>query len=150
MAIDETDYWEHLIYQSVFSISKLGTSITGFQNYIFDEDGLLVKQKIIEEAISIDEFPSFPLGQLTNFFNNINDEGMKYTISDTGEIEDKICISVLLILIILGFFIKKENKKSINFTSLKKSNSNIRFKGINRNKSIMYNNKNELLIRRDA
>jgi hypothetical protein len=150
MAIDETDYREHLIYQSAFSISKLGTSITSFQNYIFDEDGLPVKQKIIEESINIDEFPSFPLGQLTDFFNNINDGGMKGAISGTGEIEDKICISTLLILIILGFFIKKENKKNINFISLKKSNSNIRFKGINRTKPIMYNNKNELLIRRDA
>jgi hypothetical protein len=150
IAIDETDYLEHLIYQSAFSISKLGTSITDFQNYTFDEDGLLVKQKIIEESINIDGFPSFPLGHLTNFFNNINDGWRKDTISGTGEIEDKICISALLILIILGFFIKKENKKSINFTNLNKFNSNIRYKGINRNKTIMYNSKNELLIRRDA
>jgi hypothetical protein len=149
MDINETDYREHLIFQSAFSISKLGTSITSFQNYIFDEDGLPVKYKITEE-IYIDEFPSFPLGQLTDFFNNINIREKKETFSGTGETEDKIYISTLLILIILGFFLKKENKRNINFTNLNKFNSNIRYKGINRNKTIMYNNKNELHIRREA
>ena len=152
--IDERDYYEHLIFQTNFSTRQLGTLTSGFQNYSYDGEGLPVPDKMPKENMNVnfDDFPPFPLKNLADFFNDADNEKKSKTTGSTGETDDKISLFVLFFIIISGLLINKNNHsaKRINIAHQKNLNVNIRNKGINRNKTMLYNNKNESRIRKDA
>lgn len=152
IAVNENDYHEHIFYQATFSRRQLGSPISSFQNYIYDEYGLPVPGETANLTVDYYEYPPFPLQHMADFFNNVKNDANTNDFRNTSFNYELIFAVILTLLILSSLFIKSEDNdiKKINIKHLKKINGNIRFKGINRNKSLLYNNNNEILIRKDA
>jgi hypothetical protein len=151
--IDEQDYNAHLIYQKTFSTRQMGTSLYGFSDFKYDEDGFPVPQKASGEnnSINLSEFPPFPLKHLMNFFQDVNNGEEISDYGSTGTMAEKLSLFILLLFIIPCFIIKgQKNMQSIEFSGIKNISGKHRFAGINRNLSHGFYGKNPSRIRKDA
>ena len=150
--LSEIEYYEHIQYQETFSTRRLGTYSSAFFTYSYGEDGLPVQDEISKnQNIVKNDYPPFPLKEIVDFFSNNNEE-FSDNIKKQDFLEEEISIITLAVLIISSFFIriKKNDFDKNRFTGKNKNKANIRFKGINRNKSLLYNSRNDMLIRKDA
>jgi hypothetical protein len=152
--IEEQDYLAHLSYQASFSTRQFGASSSDFPDFFIDTDGLpsMRGNNSANQAVNIDNFPPFPLKNLMDFFHNVN-SGKRTDAGSGGStrLTELLSLFVLLFFILPGFFIKtKGDSSKIDFSGLKAFSSKLRSKGINRNKTLVYNNKNPLRLRKDA
>ena len=153
--IDEGDYYAHLTYQAAFSMRQLGKSDAGYPSYILDEDGLPspVMNSGAVPVIKIDEYPPFPLKHLMEFFNSVN-ASVKMDgagNNDKGGIAGNLPLLLLLLFIFPGFFLngKISFPSKDNFAGLKRFSGKLRRTDIRR-KTLLYKNKNNLRILKDA
>jgi hypothetical protein len=150
--IDEHDYYAHLIYQTSFSTRQLGTSIYDFPDFTYDEDGLPSISKIsdLSEVINLDDFPTFPLKNLMDFFNEVNKGEKTNDGENTGGFTEKLTL-LILSLFILPCLIKRKDgyEGKANFGGIKNNAGRKRFMGFIRNKPNVYK-KDELRVRKDA
>ena len=151
--IDEQDYYAHLAYQSSFSMRQLGKPDAAYPSYIQGEDGLPSPGANIAAipAVKIDEYPPFPLEHLVEFFNNVNTTGKTDGMGSAGKITENMPLFVLLLFIFPGFFLSGKIAFSPegHFISLKKFQGKSR-RDINWRKTLLYKNKNDLRLRKDA
>ncbi|MCL2802067.1 MAG: hypothetical protein FWD28_09950 [Treponema sp.] len=154
--IEESDYYNHVEFQASFSTRHIATGSNSFPSFFFDTDGLpSMDTRTSRQSARTADFPSFPLKHLMEFFNNVNSG--KRTESGAGKggvsggIAGNLSLLVLLLFIFPGFIVnKKENGLKLNFDGLKRFSVKLRTMGINWNKKLLYNEKNQLQNRKDA
>jgi len=161
--INEQDYYDHLTHQAFFSTRQLGTGLHSglssqnwsdssgiFPGFYFDADGLpSVKINSTSRRINTDDYPPFPLKDLMDFFISVNDGNRTNTNVISTGIADKLSLLVLLLFLFPGFIIREKNDNLPKVNS-KKFYGNLRLIGINWNKKLLYNEKNQLSNRKDA
>jgi hypothetical protein len=153
--IDEQDYYAHLDYQASFSVRQFGTSSDLYPDFFFDTDGLpsIGIGQSGSHTVKTSEFPPFPLKHLMDFFHDVN-SGKRTDAGGGGygRVTEMLSLLVLLIFVIPGLVIKEnnDNPAKINFDDIKKFSDKSRLKGINRNKTLLYNGRNQSRIRKDA
>jgi len=157
----EEDYYAHLNFQTSFSMRQMSTSSLSFYNYFFDIDGLPSAGGVFNAAADLNDYPTFPLLHLMEFFQNVN-SGQRTNSGDAGGIFENLSLLVLLIFIIPGMFLKGENFSNADSDSVNRKSARdffhgkLRLIGINRNKKPVYNTRNpshslsEAVRRKDA
>jgi hypothetical protein len=161
VVVTEQDYYEHLTYQMSFSTRKLGASSAVYPAFSYDTDGLVSMNKMnAGQSVRMSDFPSFPLKQLMDFFNNVNNGDIVNSGKSTGRIQENLSLLVLLLFLFPGlFFMGKSGISGGNsgsssdsgaFDGLKKNSGKSRLMGINWNNKLLYNNKSILRSRKDA
>ena len=167
--LDERDYFDHLTYQTSFSMMQLGNPDAGYPVYKLDEDGLpsldmssyaisdkypsdihpadVNPSNIHSAGISFDEFPPFPLRHLMDFFAGVN-SGSKVTGGNGGETGQNLSLLVLLLFIIPVFFFKRRVDLPLksHFAAMKRDDGKLRRTDINRKNVILYKSKKSLRI----
>ena len=152
----EHDYHEHIVNQSTFAVRKLdaysrsnSSESENVKNaglmpeFFMDTDGLpSMRAASADKNINFSDFPPFPLKNLMDFFEGVN-SGLR-TNSGTGGIHEKwvLLIPVIFIFIcfVLGIYYNKFLK--VDFSELKKFYLKMPQKGLNRNKTLLYNERN--------
>ncbi|MCL2442445.1 MAG: hypothetical protein FWD13_03155 [Treponema sp.] len=152
--INEQDYYDHLTYQTFFSTRPLGMNadpnLSFFPGFYFDTDGLpAVKINNTSQRIDINDYPPFPLEDLMEFFIDVNDGNRTNTNVVSTGIADKLSLLVLLLFLFPGLIRKKKNDNSPKISG-KRFYGNLRLIGINWNKKLLYNGKNQVRNRKDA
>jgi len=160
--VDEHDYYAHLNYQAAFSTRQINTSSMFFPSFFIDTDGLPSMADNNGYAADINDFPSFPLQNLMDFFHtvnsnqrvnsgNINGIFADFTLSTEGfasGIGENLSLLVLLLFIIPGMFLRREKFFNTDSDSVNRKNTNnflhgkLRLAGINRNSKSVYNTRN--------
>jgi hypothetical protein len=153
--ITEQDYYDHLAYQASFSTRQIGASSSAYPAFFFDADGLpsMNMNPGVKQTVNVGDFPPFPLKHLVDFFHSV-DSGGKTAAGPGGgaRLTEILTLLVLLLFIFPGFFIRKkyDYPPKINFPGLKRFSAKLRLKGINWNKTLVYNDRNALRLRKDA
>jgi len=151
--VSENDYHEHIAFQSAFSTSQIGSSSKLFPAFYFDTDGLpSMKAVTADQKINFNDYPPFPLKKLMDFFVSVNNGNKSNTGAGSAGIAEKISLLVLLLFLIPGLIIRKkdDNSRIINLDVFKRISGKMRPAGINRNKKLVYNNKNPMRKCKDA
>jgi len=159
--IEESDYAEHLAYQSSFSLRPLGKNSADMPVFFTDSDNLpSVKVTKSGHFDRYNEFPSFPgkLKHLMHFFHNVN-SGEKADTSALPEdglipnrFKDIISLLVLLLFIFTGFIFNRNNNYSVNktYSKFKGIFQKFSMKYIKRNKTSLYSGRKKLTVKKDA
>jgi len=151
--IDENDYYAHLKFQVSFSTRQFGTSSTAFPAFFIDTDGLpSMDTASTINNIDLNDFPPFPLANLMDFFNDVNNGNRTDTGSGSGGLKETLSLLVLLIFLVPGLVLRKkhDNTAKVNMDIIKKIPGKNRLIGINWNRKLLYNDKNKLRDRKDA
>jgi len=153
--LNEQDYLAHLSYQASFSTQQFGASFSAFPAFFLDTDGLpsMYDYNSANQAVNIDNFPPFPLKNLMDFFHNVNSGKRTDAGSGTStRFTELMSLLVLLLFLFPGLFFrtKGDSPPKLDFSGLKRFSAELRLKGINWNKTHMYNKKNPLRFRKDA
>ena len=152
--VTEQDYYDHLTFQSSFSTRRLGdASSSSYPAFFYDTDGLVSMNKTgAVQSVKMSDFPNFPLKQLMEFFNNVNNGDIVNSGKSTGRIQENLSLLVLLLFIFPGLIFRGKNDGSNDgsFDGLKKNSRKLRSIGINWNNKLLYNYWSLLLSRKDA
>jgi hypothetical protein len=152
--VTEQDYYDHLTYQTSFSTRRLGGGeFSSYPAFSFDTDGLILMNKTgTAQSVKLSDFPNFPLKQLMDFFNNVNNGDIINSGKRTGRIQENLSLLVLLLFIFPGLFFRGKDDDSNNgaFDNLKKNLGKLRSIGINWNNKLLYNDVSLLRSRKDA
>ena len=157
--ITEKDYYDHINFQASFSVRQINdpnVSAGAFPEFFFDADGLPSILSAANITVNMNDFPPFPLRNLMDFFNDVNSRNKTSSIGSSGTIAGKLSLLVLLLFILPGLFIRRNNdqasKIKLNKIKIQAGGSGLksRNKGINWNKKTMYNGKSHLSIQKDA
>jgi len=162
--ITEQDYYSHLAFQSSFSMRQLDLSNSYITSpperfhavkpsFFYDTDGLpSLKITASSQTVNLHDYPPFPLNDLMEFFHNVNmnnkiDSGASHGIGD-----EKIPLSVLVFFMLFGLLIKtiNDNLQKRGFSKYKKMAYKVHKKGINLNKSPLYNIRNQKHLQNGA
>jgi len=153
--IEEKDYYDHLNFQASFSTRQLGMGDAIYPGYILDKDGLPSPDRSdgVISSVQIEDFPPFPLKDIMDFLNNVNNGNRVKTGGvadrDSGEY---LSMLILLLFIIPGFLFKGK----FNFPSKENLGGFKRFSGKflwadkKRKNTLLYKGKNNLNLRKDA
>jgi len=153
----ENDYHAHIAYQSAFSTSQLSArsdtkaSGGGFPGFFLDTDGLpSMRVAAAGSNINFSDFPPFPLKNLMDFFEGVN-SGLK-TNSGTGGAFEKRVLLLLAVFIVICFILNRyyNNLLNMDFSGLKRFLYKMPQKGINRNKTPLYNERNHKRLLKQA
>jgi len=157
--ITEQDYDTHLAYQKSFSIRQIGPASSayssgGFPSFFFDADGLpSVRITETNNNVNVSGYPPFSdqLKDMMDFFHNVNTgerinpgaDGSGFLIA--GIFAELLILLVLLIFILTVIIINTIKDSLIRnyFSGFKRISNKFRLKGINWNKMILYNNRNQ-------
>ena len=152
--VSEQDYFNHLEYQAGFSTRQLGAGTGIFPDFFFDSDGLpsMKANQNAGSLINFSDYPPFPLKRLMEFFDDVNNKAWAQPDSGYGGINEKLPFLALLLFLLPGLIIKniRYQTKRNNFKGFERFPGILRFKGINRNKTLLYNNKSHNRLRKDA
>ena len=151
--VSEQDYFDHLEYQAGFSTRQLGTGAGIFPNFFFDSDGLpSIETGQNAPLIDYNDYPPFPLKQLMTFFDDVNSGAWTRPDSGYGEITEKLLLLALLLFALPGLIIRnnRHHASKIDTKGFEKFSGILRFRGINWNKTLLYNNKSYNQLRKDA
>jgi hypothetical protein len=152
--VTEQDYYDHLTYQTSFSTRRLGDdSSSSYPAFFYDTDGLVSMGKTgAAQSVKMSDFPNFPLKQLMEFFNNVNNGDIVNSGKSTGRIRENLSLLVLLLFIFPGLIFRGKNDGSNDgsFDGLKKNSRKLRPIGINWNNKLLYNYWSLLRSRKDA
>jgi len=153
--VTEQDYYDHLTYQTSFSTRRLGggEESSSYPAFSFDTDGLILMNKTSAvQSVKMSDFPNFPLKQLMDFFNNVNNGDIINSGKRTGRIQENLSLLVLLLFIFPGLFFRGKDDGSNDgaFDNLKKNLGKLRSIGINWNNKLLYNDVSLLRSRKDA
>jgi len=151
--VTEQDYYDHLTYQTSFSTSRLGVSPSSFPAFSYDTDGLVTMNKTVaSQSVKMSDFPGFPLKQLMDFFNNVNNGDIVNSDKSTGRIQENLSLLVLLLFLFPGLLFRGKNDDTNSGASddLKKNSGKLRSIGINWNNKLLYNDGGLLRSRKDA
>jgi len=173
ITINEQDYYNHLEYQTSFSSRQFGSQNNIIPSFFFDTDGLLSLQETApkqntdfsDETLEMDKqdllkqslhkqglhFPPFPLNHLIDFFHIVN-SGQKTNSNyeQSGSLQEKLALLVLLLFVLAGFFIKRKDDYSlkVDFSGFRRMARKQGLQdshgiGINRNKTLLYNDRTQ-------
>ena len=154
--VSEQDYHAHINYQVLFSTRQLSTSSYAFPGFFIDSDGLpSMVTASAERTADFSDYPPFPLENLMEFFYNVNSGLRTNTDSDQGGFTEVLPLLSLLLFIIPGFIIKRDdgNFSKINLQGKNENaplHGKLRLAGINWNKNLLYNERRQLRIQKDA
>jgi hypothetical protein len=157
--IEEKEYYDHLAFQASFSTSHLITANSMYTSFILDGDGLPVPENTdIVENINFDDFPPFPLLHLMDFLTGVNSgrkeipQNLPLGVSKTENIMiiSKFSPIIPVIFILPGLFLIGKIPQKDHLSGLKKITNKKRLRDIDRKKNPVYNNKNNIQVRRDA
>jgi len=113
--VSEQDYLSHITYQASFSRNQLNTSYfnNDFPSFYFDSEGLpVISTASSKQSINLNEYPSFPLKHLMEFFGNVNsgndtgNMGEKSTALRGGFAEN-LSLLVLIVFLLPGLILRK-------------------------------------------
>ncbi|MCL2184238.1 MAG: hypothetical protein FWB86_00055 [Treponema sp.] len=149
IALDEQDYYQHLEYQTSFSTRQFGSQSKDFPSFFFDTDGLPAIKTPVNNSIETQQFPPFPLKHLMDFFYMVNsgektNSGNAHSVR-SDNLSEKIVLLVLVFFALAGFFIKRKNDYSLrfDFSGFRRMAGESRGIGINWNKTLLYNDRNQ-------
>jgi hypothetical protein len=152
--VTEQDYYDHLSYQTSFSTRRLGdASSSSYPAFFYDTDGIVSMNKTgAAQPVKMSDFPNFPLKQLMEFFNNVNNGDIVNSGKSTGRIQENLSLLVLLLFIFPGLIFRGKNDVSNDgaFDGLKKNSRKLHSIGINWNNKLLYNYWSLLRSRKDA
>jgi len=151
--ISEEDYFSHISRQAAFSVSQIGSSSDLFPAFYFDTDGLpSMRNQRTSQIINHDDYPPFPLRTLMDFFESVNNGSRTNTGPGSSGVMEKMSLLVLVIFLVPLIFIRKKdgNSRKTNYNGIKKIYGKTRMAGINLNKKLVYNNKNQMRKYKDA
>ncbi|MCL2410665.1 MAG: hypothetical protein FWC97_03385 [Treponema sp.] len=148
--INEQDYYNHLEFQASFSTRQLGLTpggtSGGFYSFVFDADGFpVLRITPVNQAIDLTIFPPFPsqLRNLIEFFHGIE----QYTVNNRPDniFLDNLSLLLLPLFFLASFLVKKANEHFVHadFSGYRITSGKIRFMGINWNKALLYNDRNQ-------
>jgi len=113
--VSEQDYLSHITYQASFSRNQLNSSYynNDFPSFYFDSEGLpVISTASSKQSVNLNEYPSFPLKHLMEFFGNVNSG------NDTGNMGEKsaalrggfaenLSLLVLIVFLLPGLILRK-------------------------------------------
>ncbi|MCL2229692.1 MAG: hypothetical protein FWC01_01205 [Treponema sp.] len=116
--IEEKDYFDHIEFQTSFSVRRFGADSDVFPVFYPDSDGFPVMNANAASAeIRPGDYPPFPLKYLMEFFNTVNSGTRTTTDSRAlGGIGDNLSLLVLLLFVLPGLIINNKllyNKKNM-------------------------------------
>jgi len=152
VVIEERDYYAHLAYQWGFSTRQLGSGPdSGYPVYVFGEDGLPSPDEThgAEQAFNTEDFPSFPLRHLVDFFQGVNSAEKTGGKNNRGLSETPVL--AVLLLFAIPLFIKRKDVYSPknNIEGIKRFKVKPRIKSARKNTHI-YSGKYQSRILKDA
>jgi len=161
--IDEQDYYEHLAFQASFSRRKLEVSERepverlAKPAFFFDTDGLpSVRVAPENQGLILSDYLSFPapLKNLIDFFDNV-ESGLEKSPDSGGRggfVPELLSLLVLPFFILSGVFmmINNHNSAKHDLLGFKKFTYKLRKKGINLNKTPLYNGRNNKHLQKGA
>ncbi|MCL2174925.1 MAG: hypothetical protein FWB73_02655 [Treponema sp.] len=152
----EHEYHEHIVNQSTFSVRKFGVysssnssvfsdvnSRGNFPEFFMDTDGLpSMRAAHAVKNIDFSDFPPFPLKGVMSFFEDVN-SGLR-TNSGNGGINEKWALLMLIIFISICLILYRyyNNLLNVDFSGLKNFSKKMPQKGLNWNKTPLYNERN--------
>jgi len=147
--ITEKDYYDHIEYQEFFSYRRIDNSSSAFPDFHYGDDNLPSMSAAVIRNINQNDYPSFPLKQLMDFFNDVNSKNKTDISGDSSALSVKLSFLVLLLYLIPVFFPKRKNNQMPKIRTIRASGI-LRSKGINWNKKTLYNGRNNTSIQKDA
>jgi len=151
--LKEQDYFDHITNQALFSTRRLSSSSSAFPSFSFDSDGLVSMSKTnASQSVKMSDYPSFPLKQLLEFINNVNNGDIVNSGKNMGGKSENLSLLALLLFLFPGLFYRKnnDNPKTGAVDGIKTYLGNLRLAGINWNNKLLYNERNLLQNRKDA
>jgi hypothetical protein len=144
--VNEQEYYDHLTFQSTFSVRQLGKPGGAYPSYRPDNSGLpgLDAHAVTEPLYN--DFPPFPLKNIVSYSSG--DAGRSTDIQLPGNVS----LLILLVFIVPLFL----QRRTVHFTQKNRFavsggfHLKLRHIGISRKKSLLYNSKNIMRIRKDA
>jgi len=112
--VSEQDYLNHITYQSSFSRNQLNSGYINndFPSFYFDNEGLpVISAAISKQGINFNDYPSFPLKHLMEFFNNVNrgennDAFGEAAGGNRGFLAENLSLLVLVVFLLPGLILK--------------------------------------------